>query len=200
MSSLYNAEIAAGSLMPLESRRVAGLLLTKPDESAWVQALRIDNLLQKRSPATAQRMARLIRHRLETLDVTALEMIVNREQEVCIQLLLVAGIKHSHLLGDFIRDVYMAHQRRLEQELLPRDWESFLAECAHRDASVTSWYPSTKAKLFQVIIRILSEAKYLESTRSMKLTPQSLHPDVRHYLDVKEDPGLIVLLERAQCP
>jgi hypothetical protein len=43
----YNAEISAGSLMPLESKRVAGLLLTEPDNAAWLQAIEVDNILQK---------------------------------------------------------------------------------------------------------------------------------------------------------
>ncbi|MDD5037553.1 MAG: DUF1819 family protein [Methylococcaceae bacterium] len=197
MNSLYNAEIAAGSLMPLESRRIAGLLLTIPDEDTWSQALKTDNLLQKKTPATARRQARLIRKRLETLDANAWELIAHREQEVCIQLLLVGAIKHSRLLGDFIRDVYADHQRRLELHLSPRDWEGFLTECAHRDPQVAGWSTSTKAKLFQVIIRILAEAKYLDSTRSMTLTPQSLHPDVRRYLRAHGETSLLELLERA---
>jgi hypothetical protein len=62
---------------------------------------------------------------------------------------------------------------------------------------VSQWSVSTQAKLFQTIVRILVEAKYLESTRSMKLTPQSLHPDVRRYLSGHGDAALIELLERA---
>ncbi len=156
-----------------------------------------DNLLQKKSPATALRQAKLIRKRLETLDATAWEMIANREQEVSIQLLLVAAVKHSQLLADFVSHVYLDHQRRLDLMLLIGDWEGFLTECAHRDSSVNQWSQSTKLKLFQVIIRILAEAKYIESTRSMKLTPKSLHPDVKRYLLEKGDMDLIKLLERA---
>ena len=51
----YNAEISAGSLMPLESKRVAALLLTKPDEAAWLDAIEVQNILQKKTPATARR-------------------------------------------------------------------------------------------------------------------------------------------------
>ena len=53
------------------------------------------------------------------------------------------------------------------------DWQDFLAKCAHRDFAVASWADSTKAKLFQIIVRILIDANYLENARSMKLTPQS---------------------------
>jgi Putative inner membrane protein (DUF1819) len=193
----YNAAISAGSLMPLESRRIAAFLFTYPDDIAWRRALVEDNLLQKKAPATALRQAQLIRKRLNTLDAAAWEMIANREQEVAVQLLLVAAVKHSQLLADFISDVYTDHQRRLNLAITPGDWEGFLIECAHRDSSISKWSASTQAKLFQVILRILTEAKYLESTRSMKLTPQSLHPEVRRYLSANGDTVLLELLERA---
>jgi Putative inner membrane protein (DUF1819) len=197
VTAFYNAEISAGSLMPLESRRIAAFLLTHPDDNAWRRALVEDNLLQKRAPATALRQAHLIRKRLNTLDVIALEMVAQREQEVVIHLLLVAAVKHSQLLADFIKDVYIEHQRRMDLALSPGDWDVFLTECTHRDSSVNQWSASTQAKLFKVIRRFLVEANYLDNTRSMKLTPQSLHPDVRRYLSTHGDNALLELLERA---
>jgi hypothetical protein len=183
--------------MPLESRRIAAFLLTHPDYNTWKRALIDDNILQKKAPATAIRQASLIRKRLNTLDATALEMVAQREQEVVIHLLLVAAVKHSQLLADFIKDVYIEHQRRMDLALSPGDWECFLTECTHRDSIVSQWSVSTQAKLFQTIVRILVEAKYLENTRNMKLTPQSLHPDVRRHLSGHGDSALIELLERA---
>ena len=84
----YNAEISAGSLLPLESKRVAALLLTTPDEAAWRHSIDVDNILQKKTPASARRQASLIRKRLTTLDAKAWEMLVLREYEVVTQLLL----------------------------------------------------------------------------------------------------------------
>ena len=194
----YNAEISAGSLFPLESRRVATLLLSDPDASAWLHAIETENILQKKTPATARRQGRLLRRRLTTLDAQAWKMITERESEVVIQLLLAAAVKHSQLLGDFMLRVYADRQHRLEPALMRSDWQDFLAECAHHDATVAGWSDSTKAKLFQVIVRILAEAKYLKSTRSMMLTPQSLHPDVRRYLSARDETYVLDCLERAR--
>lgn len=194
----YNAEISAGSLLPLESRRVATLLLSDPDASAWLHAIETENILQKKTPATARRQARLLRRRLTTLDAQAWKMITERESEVVLQLLLAASVKHSQLLGDFMLRVYAYRQRRLEPSLAPSDWQDFLVECAHHDAAVTGWTGSTKVKLFQVIVRILVEAKYLENSRSMKLTPQSLHPDVRRYLSTHDEHYVLDCLERVR--
>lgn len=192
----FNAEISAGSLLPLESRRIAKMLLTVPDEAAWQHAIEIDNLLQKKTVATARRQATLLRKRLTTLEATAWQMIAERETEVVNQLLLAAAVKHSQLLGDFMRQVYADCQRRLDPALTLSDWQSYLSECAHHDAAVSGWSDSTKAKLFQVIVRILVETKYLESARSMKLTPQSLHPDVHRYLVTHHETYVLDCLER----
>ena len=194
----YNAEISAGSLLPLESRRIASLLLTEPDPSAWQHAIETENILQKKTPATARRQARLLNRRLTTLNAQAWKMLTERENEVVVQLLLAAAVKHSQLLGDFMLRVYADRQRRLEPALAPIDWQDFLAECAHHDAAVAGWSDSTKAKLFQVIVRILAEAKYLESARSMRLTPQSLHPDVRRYLSTHHETYVLDCLERVR--
>ena len=192
----FNAEISAGSLLPLESRRIARLLLSLPDEAAWQHAIEIENILQKKTVATARRQARLLRRRLTTLDAQAWQMITERESEVVNQLLLAAAVKHSQLLGDFMRQVYAGRQRSLEPALSPVDWQDFVTECAHHDSAVSGWSESTRAKLYQVSVRILSEAKFLENPRSMKLTPQSLHPAVRSYLHNHDETYVLECLER----
>lgn len=191
---LYNAEISAGSLMPTESRRIAELLLTRPTDAEWDAALKDENLLQKK-PATARRQARLIRNRLDTLDAEGLTMIVEGDSELRGQVLLVSAIRHSKLLADFMRDVYIADLRKLERSLSHRQWDSFLEECAHRDDAVAGWADSTREKMFQVVVRILAEAKYLDSTRRMGLTPPMIHPRAARYLQRLGDARTLALME-----
>jgi hypothetical protein len=179
--SRYNAEISAGSLLVAESRKLAGLMLGSPTPAQWDAAIKQDNILQ-RTPATARRMARLIRNRLETLDVEGLELVATGDAELCVQMLMAAAIRHSCLLGDFMRDVYAQDLRQLERHLSHRQWDAFLADCEQQDAAVASWAATTRLKLFQVIVRILAEAKYLDSSKTMGLIPPLLHPRVRSYL------------------
>lgn len=181
--SLYNAEVSAGSLMLPESRRVAAFMLTGPDESAWRGAFSLEeNLLQKNKPATARRMGRLIRNRLEAVSEDTLRLIAEGDREVALQLLVACAIRHSRLLGDYLRDIYRERLRRLEETLDPKDWESFLHECEHREPTVAEWSESTRKKIFQVIVRILAEAGYLKTTRGMELTVPHLHPLVIKHL------------------
>ena len=197
IDGLYNAEISAGSLMLPESRRVARFMLANPDPDDWIDALHRENILQKRSPTTARRQARLIRKRLDTLDEPAWRMIADGEQELATQALLAAAIKHSRLLGDFMRDVVAGRIRRLEPDLDPGDWDAFLVECGRRDAKVASWSDSTRRKLLQVVLRMLAEARYIASTRHPQLTPPLLHPDLVRYLRKRSETSVLAAMELA---
>ena len=193
---LYNDEISAGSLMLPESRRVARLLLSHPSTEQWFEALKLDNILQKKSPATARRQARLIRNRLDTLEDEAWSLIADGAQEVATQLVFAAAIKHSRVLADFLRDVYAGHLRRLEQNISPaKDWEAFLAECVQRDPEVGHFSDSTKAKMLQVVLRILAEGRYVDSTKTLRLTPPHLHPDVVRYLKRHDETTLLSTMD-----
>lgn len=178
---MFNAEISAGSLLLPESRRIARLLLTQPTPQAWDAALYQDNLLQKK-PATAKRQATLIRKRLETLDAPAWDLVAEGDIETASQLLLAASIRHSPLLSEFLRTVYGPALQRLETQLTASAWESFLADCAQHDPAVSGWASSTRIKLYEVVKRILAEAKFVPSTRKPLLTPPMLHPLVKQQL------------------
>lgn len=197
--TIYNAEISAGSLMLPESRRIATLLLTHPTREQWFEALKLDNVLQKKSPATARRQARLIRNRLDTLEEEAWSLIAAGAQEVATQLLFAAAIKHSRILGDFLRDIYAGHLRRLETHLSPaKDWESFMADCLQRDPEIASFSDTTKAKMLQVVLRVLAEGKYVDSTKTLRLTPPHLHPDVVRYLKKHGETSVLALMDMKQ--
>jgi len=196
-NQIYNAEISAGSLMLRESRQVAKLLLAGADEKAWHQAIYVDNILQKKVPATAKRMIRLIRNRLEPMSPDLWKLIVSGSVETALQALLVAAIHHSRLLGDFLNDVVKEKYRIFDKQLAVQDWNKFLYTCELRDSVVTGWSENTRAKLGQVIFRILAEAKYLDSTRLLKLTPVTLTPEIRNYLLKHEEKYILRCMDVA---
>lgn len=169
--------------MSPESRRIAAFMLTNPDEAAWRRAFSLEeNLLQKNKPTTARRMARLIRNRFDGAGEETLRLVAEADREVTLQILMACAVRHSRLLEDYLRDVYRERLRRLEKTLDTKGWETFLHECENRDPTVSEWSESTRKKIFQVIVRILAEAGYLDSTRGLGLTPPLLHPVVVKHL------------------
>ena len=114
---IYNVEISAGSLLQRESREIARLLLEGADKDQWYRALIVDNVLQKSSPTSARRMARLIRNRLEVMSPELWRLVSEGNMEICTQALLAAAIKHSRLLEDFMSDVVRIHYRTYKSHI-----------------------------------------------------------------------------------
>jgi hypothetical protein len=195
---LYNTEISRGSLLPIESKRIAHLLLKQADAVVWTNAIEVENILQKDTVNTANRQANLIRKRLITFDSIGWKLIIERESEVSNQLLFAAAIKQSRLLGDFMCNVYAKRQRQLETTILASNWEEFLVDCSHHDPTVFNWNVSTKSKALNGIVRILVEAKYMQDRKSMTISPKSLHPDVKQYLQARDENYVIDCLERSK--
>jgi Putative inner membrane protein (DUF1819) len=63
----YKADITAGALKLPESRLIADLLLRQVDAEGWRDAIVTKNVLRARNPATARRLTKLVRGRLETM-------------------------------------------------------------------------------------------------------------------------------------
>ena len=61
----YDSDLIGGSLMVRENRVIADLMLRQASPEEWQQEIQVENRLQKRSPATAKRLAQSIRKRLE---------------------------------------------------------------------------------------------------------------------------------------
>ncbi|NCB40062.1 MAG: DUF1819 family protein [Erysipelotrichia bacterium] len=181
-TDFYNGEIVAGSLLFTESRIIAQLFLEECDDSVWKQKLFSDNILQKRSQATIKRLVSLIKNRLNTLNPDAWKLIATGSFDAANQMLLASAIKHSRLLGDFMLKVVKAHISLFHNQISILDWDKFLEECSHIDSQVSQWSDSTKEKLGQVVFRVLAEAKILENTRSKKILPFFLSPEVKSLL------------------
>lgn len=194
----YSGDLVAGSLLVRESRQVARLLLSASDKADWIESVVTENVLQKRSPVSAKRQARLIRNRLKLMEPEALEFIIHGSSDVASQFLLAAAIKQSRLLGDFMDQVVREHQRTFQDKISNHDWDKFFQTCTQIDSSLENWSDSTVKKIRQVVIRILSEAKYIDSTRSRKLLPVTIIPEVKRYLVNHEEEYVLRCMEVTQ--
>src|SRR5919198_6072056 len=102
MGKRYRADITAGALKIPESRRIADLLLQGTNETGWKEALYDQNILQTRNPATARRLALMLRGRLALMDTDLWKLVRNGSSIVATHACLAAAVKHSALLGDFL--------------------------------------------------------------------------------------------------
>lgn len=191
VSEVYSADIAAGSLLISESREVAKLLLANASKEDWQQAIRGDNVLMKRSPASAKRQTRLIRNRLELMQPELWKIVTDGSYDACVQALMAAAIKQSRLLGDFLLELKSTKIQVFESQLSLRDWDKFFETCEQRAPEIASWAETTKKKVRQVVFRILAEAKYIDSTKSMRLIHVRMLPEIQSYLKSHGEDNLL---------
>ncbi len=197
---IYNAQITGGGLLVPESQVVAELMLTgiHEDRPKWQKAIRDDNILQKRSWKSADRMAGLIRNRLLLLDSEGWRLISSGSREVRVQMVLGSALLHSRLLRDFLVEIVWPKHRRFEKTLEIADWTVFFAECVHRDPNLANLSPSTVKKVREVAFRALTEAGILASTRSLQIVPISLVPTVTTYFATRNYRDIIKAIDPMQ--
>jgi len=179
---IYNAEIVAGSLLVPESRKVANLLLNEPNDEEWNDAIVTENILQKRTPSTAKRQAKLIRNRLSLMKPELLEMICDGGYDLAIQSVLACSIKHSKLLSDFMYEIIRDHWMTFDLRITDKDWSGYWDTCSLINPGILQWSDNTYNKIRQVVFRILAEASYVDNTKTLKLLPVIIMPEVRGYL------------------
>jgi hypothetical protein len=196
--SLYNGELVAGGLLVRESRLVADLMRKGMGKKNFLDAIVQDNILQKRSPAAARRQATLIWKRFSMLDPTFLPIIADGPHDQTCQAVFCAAIKHNHLVGDFILKVVSEHKRTFKGRLHILDWDRFFEDCSHIEPRLALWSDSTKAKIRQVVFRILSEAAVIDSARSKTIMPFYLTPEVEAMLRSTHEQYVLKCLEAIQ--
>ena len=139
--------------MVRESRIIAGLLLDQVTSEEWDQTVLVDNVLQKRSIATARRSAQAIRKRLERLEPEFWRALRDGDEELATQVAFCSAMERNLLLVEFmervVRDAYVTRAEKLEFY----QWDEFLGDCAHRDPAIDEWTESSKKKLGQVTLR-----------------------------------------------
>lgn len=179
----YNSDLNGGSLMVRESRVVADLLINKATEDEWKQAIQVDNLLQKRSPATAKRNAQAIRKRLELIAPEFWQALRDGDEELATQVSFYAVLERNLLVVEFIetvvRDAYITHANQLELH----QWMEFLDDRTHRDPSICKWQETTRKKMGTVVFRILIEAGYVQNNRNLILQNVLLRPEMKTMLE-----------------
>jgi hypothetical protein len=179
----YNSDLNGGSLMVRESRVVADLLLNKATASDWHQAIQIDNLLQKRSPATAKRNAQAIRKRLELIAPEFWRALRDGDDQLATQVAFYAALERNLLLVEFLESVVRDAYITQANQLASYQWLEFLEDRTHKDASISTWQDATKKKMGQVVFRMLIEAGYMQNNRNLQLQKVLLRPEMKVMLE-----------------
>ena len=179
----YDSDLIGGSLMVRESRIIADLLLQQATAEQWQQAIQLENVLQKRTAASAQRNATAIRKRLERLEPDFWKALRDGDDELATQVAFCGALERNLLLVEFmetvLRDAYTSQAEQLDSYV----WLDFLEERSQRDPDIVDWKESSKKKMGQVVFRMLAEVGYLKSTRKLELQRVIIRAELRMLLE-----------------
>jgi hypothetical protein len=191
----YLGDLIGGSLMIKESQLIADLLLTNPTKEDWDDAIVEQNILQKRSPASAKRNAATIKKRIALLGEDFLTMLANANHEEASQLMMAATLINSPLLADFMRTVVMEAKRLYRESIDVKDWQYFWEERSRIYPEFTELSEASTYKISQVAFKVMTDGGFLESTRTKELTNVFVTLDVRNLLISMDKEEIIQAME-----
>lgn len=193
----YKADITAGALKLPESRIIADLMLRHVDADGWNDAIVTKNILQARNPATARRLTKLIRGRLETMGSDLWKLVRDGKGTVATHAVFAAAVKHSPLLGDFLHLVVGEQYRMFGASLTNKMWDDYLQGCRERDPDMPQWNETTRRRLRSSVFQMLAQAGYLENTRTLKLQTVHIADQVLRYLKANHEDYALRCIEVA---
>jgi hypothetical protein len=152
---------STGGLFYNESLKTLEVYEVKKDWSVVREKVLADNLLQSRTQSSTARRAREICHRLETLTAKQLQLLSNGSVQEQLYLLWVGICKHYLFIKEFA--VHVIREKFLRMDLLftPQDYDIYFDEKAEWHEELEQLTDSTKAKLRQVLFKIMREAEIL---------------------------------------
>ena len=178
-----------------EAKLIAELLLNEPTKEQWDDAIVDQNILQKRSPASAKRNAATIKKRIVNLGSKFLYNLQHANHEEAAQLMMAATLINSPLLADFMLTVVMDAKRMYRETIDMKDWQYFWEDKCRLYPAFEEMSDTSKYKIAQVAFKVMTDGGFLESTRTKTLTNIYITPEVRSLLIEMDKEEIIQAME-----
>jgi hypothetical protein len=154
----YPMSFTASSLRPELARIVAEIYLDCGDWQEVRRRVLNDNLLQARSRGSAVRMEGEIRQRLQTLTRDQLVILAEAPADSRRAVAWLSVLKRNPFVFNFASRSLRAKMEVHDTVMRPSDYEEFLASESAAHPEVLALTPVTKAKIRQVLFKMLREA------------------------------------------
>ena len=183
----YSFSFISGALYLPESVAVAELMLEEGDWKSVVRKVSEHNVLRQRTDASRTRLLREIRYRLQQFSTAELEFFCKSNSRDQRHLLFIAICQHFRFIREFIDEVLRAKLLTLDTQFYPSDFSRFFDDKSTQAEEVERLSDKSRAKIKQVIIRMLSEVGLLDSTSSQRIQRVVPGRDLVHLI-AKIDP------------
>lgn len=167
LASPYNAGITREPFLFYEMRITAGILVEGASDAETIDRIVQENLFQYPTERSVKRMAAACIRRLHGMeDPDLITAIATKPQDVSRQICLYAMMKEHRLISDFMLTVIGEKYRTQDMSFSKIDVNTFFLRLQEQDSAVATWSENTVRKLGQVIVRILVDNEYLDSTKA----------------------------------
>ncbi|MBQ9210208.1 MAG: DUF1819 family protein [Clostridia bacterium] len=168
----YNASITREPFLYYEMKTAARLLNEGCSEEEAITRIVSENLFQYPTERSIKRMAKACVGRLTGMnDKDLIAAVATKPQDVSRQICLYAMMKEHRLISDFMLTVVGEKYRTQDISFGRIDVNTFFLRLQEQDDAVATWSEQTIQKLGQVIVRILVDNEYLDSTKAVHLNP-----------------------------
>lgn len=183
-----SGQITREQFLFYEMRTTASLISDGLTDSEVVERIVGDNLFQYPTEKSVRRIAKGCIERLQALkDDDLIRAIVVQSSDTARQICLYAMMKQYRLIWDFMITVIGEKYRVQDFSFGQMDANVFFLRLQEQDELVAGWSETTIKKIRQVLIRVLVENEYLNSTKADRLNPVLIHPLLKNAIREKND-------------
>lgn len=188
MQNIYNGSLTREQFLFYETRITAQLICQSLPRDEIIERIKNENLFQFPTEKMIVSIARTCFRRLDALASDALvRFVADAPMETAKQVNLYAMMKDNRVVWDFMTTVIGEKYRTQALDFSPKDVSIFLFLLREQNDSVAGWSDSTVSKIRQVLIRILTECRYLDSIRASQLNWISIEPELEDEIRVQHD-------------
>lgn len=183
-----SGQITREQFLFYEMRTTAKLLQEGLDEKEVIEKIMEENLFQYPTEKMIGQMARTCITRLKAMgDESLIAAIANKPSDEAKQICVYAMMKRYRLVWDFMVIVIGEKYRMQEFSFGKKDVNVFFIQLQEQDDYVAGWSESTMNKIRQVLIKMLVETEYLDSTKADHINPVWLHPILENAIRSNND-------------
>ena len=176
-----SAQITREQFLFYEMRTTAKLIREGLDDKDVIKRIVENNLFQYPTEKSIKQMARTCINRLKAMqDDDLIEAVASQSSETAKQICMYAMMKQYRLVWDFMITVIGEKYRMQNFSFGKMDVNVFFMQLQEQDDYVAGWSESTIKKMRQVIIRVLVENDYLDSSKADHINPVWLNPVLKN--------------------
>lgn len=184
----YSGSLTREQFLFYETRETARLLDKGLSDSDVILKIVSENLFQYPTERMLKNLATVCVKRLHSLDDNGLvHTIASGSVFDAKQICVYAMMRQYRIVWEFMVSVIAEKYRQQDLNLSRTDVTVFLMRLQEQNDVVASWAPSTIKKIETVLMRMLIEAEFIDSTTSTRLNPVTLIPQLENTIRANGD-------------